>query len=306
MKKFGLILFLAAAGLMPAVDPQLLGLMAPEASMMAGVHADRIKASSFGQYVLRSVSAEDAGFRKFIDQTGFDPRYDVTEIVVATLPNAQGPDHGLVACRGIFQPARIFAAARQNGGATVVPYKTFELLLNEGGKQALAFVDNSIALFGNTDWVKAALDRRGNPTALAPALVARIEGLSANQDLWFYSQHRFAASNGKSQAFNLEAIEQFWGGLKFGELVTLQLDALARSPEDATALTDVVRFVVAMVRGNAKDMPPAVTAAIDSMQLSATGRQASMRISLPEKQLEELFDLAKPKKVATKAAVARR
>lgn len=305
MKKFGLILFLAAAGLMPAVDPQLLGLMAPEASMMAGVHADRVKASTFGQYVLRSVSAEDADFRKFIDQTGFDPRYDVTEIVVATLPNAQGPDRGLVACRGIFQPARIFAAARHNGGS-VVAYKTFELLTNEGGKEALAFVDNSIALFGHTDWVKAALDRRGNPTALAPALVTRIQALSANQDLWFYSQHRFTASNGKSQAFNLEAIEQFWGGLKFGELVTLQLDALARSPEDATALTDVVRFVVAMVRGNAKDVPPAVTAAIDGMQLSATGRQASMRISLPEKQLEELFDLAKPKKVATKAAVARR
>src|SRR5450755_169266 len=67
-----------------AADPALLRLLMPDAKVIAGLQVEQTKNSQFGQYVLSHMQVEDAGFKKFIAQTGFDPRRDVTEIVMAS------------------------------------------------------------------------------------------------------------------------------------------------------------------------------------------------------------------------------
>jgi hypothetical protein len=274
-----------------AADARLLALVDPQAKMVAGIHAERVKASNIGQMMVRKITVDDQDFTRFIQETGFDPRYDVSEIVFASTPLSSGNETGLVACRGTFQPARILSAARSRGGSASF-YKGVELWTNDQGRESLAILDNTIAVFGNTTWVKTAIDRRAGTVGLTADLVGRINALSATNDMWFYSAAAFPKSNGNRSGINIDSIEQFWGGMKFGQLVSVRVEAFARSSQDAQALVDVGRFLLQMVRGNARDLPASVRRTLEEAQLLAQGNVTSLNMSMPEQQLLELIEMA--------------
>src|SRR3954465_10223225 len=87
-----------------AADPQLLNLLMPDAKVIAGVNVDQAKGTQFGQYVLNQLQTHDAEMQRLVAQTGFDPRRDVREILVATDGNAQNKI-GLGLARGTFDVA---------------------------------------------------------------------------------------------------------------------------------------------------------------------------------------------------------
>src|SRR6266481_1654960 len=100
------------AGVLPATaaaaDPQLLSLVMPDAKVLAGVNVEQARNSLFGQYVLNTMKFDDAELQTLVSLTGFDPRRDVRELLLAT---NGGPDNksGLALARGIFDPVRIAA-----------------------------------------------------------------------------------------------------------------------------------------------------------------------------------------------------
>src|SRR5258708_39090700 len=112
-------LLTAFSGALSAADPQLLNLVMPDAKVLAGVNVDQAKGTQFGQYVLNQLQTQDAEMQKLIAQTGFDPRRDVREVLVATDGNAQGKG-GLGLARGTFDVGKITAANAAHGGATEV------------------------------------------------------------------------------------------------------------------------------------------------------------------------------------------
>src|ERR1700724_3867868 len=115
LRRFAVLLTLPIATW--AADPALLKLVMPDAKVIAGIQVDQTRNSLFGQYVLSHMQVEDAGFKKFIAQTGFDPRRDVTEIVMASNWEQSTPQsRWLVAARGSFNVPQITSAAKANGG----------------------------------------------------------------------------------------------------------------------------------------------------------------------------------------------
>src|SRR5215469_11437196 len=98
----------AFATSLPAVDSQLLSLMMPDAKVLAGVNVAQAKSSPFGQYVLSQISANDPGLQELITLTGFDPRQDLTEVLVAS-NGAAGSHTGLAAAKGNFKVETIVA-----------------------------------------------------------------------------------------------------------------------------------------------------------------------------------------------------
>ena len=84
LRNFGTLILALQIAAFAAVDPGLLRLVMPDAKVIAGLQVRETKNSVFGQYVLSHMQIEDAGFKKFIAQTGFDPRRDVTEILMAS------------------------------------------------------------------------------------------------------------------------------------------------------------------------------------------------------------------------------
>src|SRR5438067_13672002 len=110
-------LFAAFSGVLSAADPQLLNLLPPDAKIVAGVNVDQAKGTQFGQYVLNQVQTQDAEMQKLVTLTGFDPRRDVREVLVASDGNVQGK-MGLGLARGNFDVGKITAASAAHGATT--------------------------------------------------------------------------------------------------------------------------------------------------------------------------------------------
>src|ERR1700733_9275034 len=150
--------FLAgSAQIMLAADPGLLSLAMPNARAMTGVNVEQARLSLFGQYLMAEIAAREAGLQALIDATGFDPRRDLREILVAS-PAEAGSKSGVILARGTFDVARIVEAARSIG-QTAETYKGVEIL-GDPAKGSLAFLDATLAIAGEGADVRAAIDRR--------------------------------------------------------------------------------------------------------------------------------------------------
>src|SRR5215475_10252181 len=98
------------SGVLSAADPLLLDLVMPDAKVIAGVNVQQAKGTQFGQYVLNQIGMHDADLQKLIALTGFDPRRDVNEVLVAS-DGASQSKTGLMLTRRTFDAAKITAAA---------------------------------------------------------------------------------------------------------------------------------------------------------------------------------------------------
>jgi hypothetical protein len=302
-----------------AVDPVLLNLMMPDATVVSGMQVEASRTSPFGRYVLSQMQSDEEGLRKFIQDTGFDPRRDLSEIVVATGPKGDTTDV-LVAGRGVFNPAKILSAA-QTAGARTVNYKGVEMLTHDQHNNgALAFVDASIAVMGSVERVKAAIDRRQAQTPSLPAeVLARVQQLSADHDAWFMTTgplaNFFAGKiadpnlNGVMQGNLLQAVLQASGGIKFGqEEVRISGEALTRSEKDATALADVVRFIAGLVQLNrdGDENVKKVATLLETMKLTTEASTMRITFSVPETMMERLFMGTQPERAPSKPSARTR
>lgn len=281
-----------------AADPQLLGLLMPDAKMIAGVQLDHAKASPFGQFVL-SQAGPAAELDKLKAETGFDPRTDLTEIVAGSTTTGKG----LAAGHGAFQPSRIMNMA-MTAGARVESYRGINII--GGGTQddsAVAFLDGTTVVIGSTDLVKGAVDRWIGAVRSSNPLTAKVTEVSATSQAWAVATglkdlQTPTAANVPPEAQMvqnvLSKIEQVSGGLNFGETIRMHGQVLASSAQDAQALADVFQFVMTMAAPKAPlpVMP----------QVSTSGSTVNFTLTLTEQQVEQLFSPA----VAPRAAVVRR
>src|SRR5262245_49300492 len=126
-----------------AADPQLLSLVMPDAKVLAGVNVEQAKGTQFGQYILNQIQSHDAEMQKLIAATGFDPRRDVREVLVASNGSAQSQT-GLALARGNFDVAKITATATAHGVSTE-SYSGVTILQDQKSKHpgAIAFLDST-------------------------------------------------------------------------------------------------------------------------------------------------------------------
>ncbi len=293
-----------SASALAAVDPALLSLVMPDARIVTGIQVDQSKASKFGQFVLARIT-DNADLQKFASDSGFDPTRDLREIVVAT--TGLDGSNALVIARGTFLKERILATAKANGGSGAF-YKGIELV-SAGGIgtiSTIAFLDSSTALVGDAGSVKAAIDRRlSGASGLSPSLAAKARETGAQNDAWFVTLAPLAEFLGGKmgdmgsamQGNLLEKVKQASGGVKFGATdVGLGFEAVTPTDKDATALADVLRFLVGMLSSQSSTDPKVAKAValVDKLQLSTAANVMKLSLSIPELDMERMF-LSAPK-----------
>jgi hypothetical protein len=297
-----------AASALAAVDAGLLALVPPDAQVVSGVHISQCRVSPFGQFVMSQLQTHHADLQDLVDQTGFDPRQDVSEVLIAV--SGKPKDEGaLVLARGIFDSDKVKAAAVAKG-ASVESYLGTDLIsggavASRKGSGVVAFLSPSLAVAGDRDAVKFAIAHANmtEPQGLNPALVAKINAISATADAWFISlapgttllpeMLHAGSSGGSAQAAALQSIVQSSGTVQFGDQIVLSFQAETRSDKDATSLADVVRFVTSLIQMR-RDSDPhfsTLASALDNMQLNTSGNTMSLALSVPEKDFEQ-FALA--------------
>jgi hypothetical protein len=291
-----------SAGLAAAADPVLLNLVMKDPLMVAGLDVDRARSSPFGQRILAEMKDEDAEFQKLLSATGFDPRRDLREVVLAST-GGTSDGHPLVVVRGTFDPGRIGNYLQAEGAKSLGIYKGVQIW---GGKNsqpnnegAFAFLDSSLAVFGKTADVQGAIDRRlTNTGGLSPGVGSKVAQWSGN-DAWFVSTASLATLGvGKDGKNGLlpggvptDAIREAAAGVRFGSMIELNGELLARSDQDANALADVFRFITAMIRLNADKpgMEDALKLA-NSLQVSTTGSTVKFSMAVSEEQLGRMLN----------------
>lgn len=132
----------------------------PEDSVLvAGIQLEQLRAVPlYQQYVERNFSDR---LNEFARQTGFDPRKDVRELLVAS----NGEDTVVIA-RGNFPE-------KGPEGSTKTVYKGVALYVSD--EYALALVDKTTALAGSTGMVNASIDQYKAHSHGPDNLLARVK-----------------------------------------------------------------------------------------------------------------------------------
>ncbi len=296
----------AAAGTsaFASVDTALLNLVPPDTKVVGFVDVAQARNSQFGQFFLNRIDHEDEHFRQFVTETGFDPRRDLQDFLVAATTTGSSSDSRFaILARGVFNPARIEAASKSRGGV-IQSYQGVELIVSKQERQstAVAFLDPKTAVMADVATLKTIIANRGTATTLDPALSGEIDRVAAENDAWFVSTSSGVDLAARvdselkehlNQTHALQSILEASGGIRFGSSVTVSLDAKTRSPQDATSLADVARFLTSMLQTQRQNDPRAaiIASALDKMVLDTNGNSMHLSFSISEKNLEQLAEL---------------
>jgi hypothetical protein len=289
-----------------AADPALLQMVMPDSQVIAGLQVAQAKSSLFGQYVLSHLSVNDNNLAEFTSETGFDPRKDVSEIVIASNWKSNTPENRwLVLADGTFNVAKITAAVQANGGTASV-YQGVNLVTHAAASNSqpatsFAFLSPTMALAGDVNSVKSAIDRKQSNAPTDSNVFSKAQQVSANNDFWFVtlvplSNFSSAIPNGNlgnaMQGNLFAAVNQASGGIRFGDTVTISAEAITRSEKDAQALVDVVKFFAGLVQMNRQKDPTAgqIATLLDTLQATASGNTTTISLAIPEQQLEQLIN----------------
>jgi len=281
---------------LPAADSRLVSLVMPGATVIAGVNVTQALASPFGQYVLTLVAPHDPQLQELAKLTGFDPRKDVTELLAATSAGAASTG-GLVLARGAF-PVDVINAAAAAAGAATETYQDIAILKSPDGLQGLAFLDSTLAVFGDVASVKGAIDRQ-SPEAgrLGSAMVSRIARLSEAHDAWVMTTVPPASLRPPSAApivpgLNIQALEQIRQAsvaVKLGATVTVTAQARIDTPQNATTLAGMLQMMANIAQMQAQKNPDAAAFA-KSVGIAANGSTVEVTFSVPEDRLQQLVE----------------
>jgi hypothetical protein len=284
-------------------DTVMLGLVPPDARMVASLNVERARDSAFGQKILNEIKEEDSGFRQMVEQTGFDPRRDLRMVVMAST-GKPGPDNALVVARGTFDVARLQTLA-ETKGAVASAYRGFQIWTpaSKDGKAAegaFAFIpDSEIAIFGGASVVKAALDAKlAGGTKLPAPLAAKVADWNGRTDAWFISTAALSEMGiGKTGdnailpgGLTVDSIKEAAAGVRFVPVLEVSGDVLTRSAQDATALADVMRLLASMIRMNATKPGAEVAVAIaDTLKVSVNGPSTLFSLTVPESAFDQIL-----------------
>jgi hypothetical protein len=299
-------------------DSALLNLVMPEARMVAGMDVERARDSFLGRKLMEQLNGKDAGeFTKFVEMTGFDPRRDLREVIIAT-PDANTKNTpALILVRGVFDTGRINGFLKTAGIAPAETLGGVDFYTKADSKEDMGFaiLDGSLAMLGNKDAVRSALARRtAKGSALTAATYAKVQTMSRGNDIWMVTSIPVAelsnalpgGNNGGGGMMGGDAfkgIEQAAMGVRFtAETMELTAETVSQTEKDATSIADVVRFLSTMIQMNReKPEVKALATALDAMKLTTEARTTKLSISLPTADMEQMMKStmksAAPKKI---------
>lgn len=292
------------------VDQGLLNLVPSGTRVLAGIRVDQGKVSPFGQYLLQRAAQQDDHFQKLLDETGFDPRRDLHEILFAsTGEHGQSGlrSHGVILARGVFDPQRIESTAVAKGGH-VEHYRGVDIISGKAGENGgVAFLDETLAVMGDRATIRSLIQNKNAPAPLDPQLQQRMEIASTGNEAWFASvvpgteippRAKFGPAGQNINGAVLQGITQTSGAVhSAANGLNLNFDAVTRSDKDAQSLSDVIRFFAGMVQMQAQDQPRAalLLPSLDSMRLTTSGNETHVSLSVPEATVEQLLSQPKAK-----------
>jgi len=269
-----------------SVDRTLAALAPSDATMLAGIRMDAVRATPLFQNLVASRSFQLLD--DFARETGFDPRRDVRELLIAS----DGKDL-LIAARGTFKESAASSLAKQS-------YRGITLYTT--GDRGVAFLEASTAVAGTLPSVKAALDHYKSGNRSGPTeLLARARQIPAANQLWSVSngfENLLTAAipetgNAANAGRILRSLENmtFAADLRTG--LNGYLTGACRTEQDAKNLGDTARGLIGLGRLSVPEKQPELLRFWDGIKVDQQQRTVTITVAVPEDLLEKMLDFLK-------------
>ena len=266
------------------IDSTLAALVPPDATMLAGLRMSDIRGTHIYQKMLAGRHLERLD--EFARQTGFDPRRDVRELLVAS----NGKD-SLVAARGTFN-------VRAFEGMTRSTYKSYTLYTRDRG--GVALIDNSTAIAGTLEAVRAALDRRGSGDRTGPAaLLARARQIPPENQVWSVSSGFDSLLTGRIPETGnignagriLRSLENTSAAADLRAGLNGYINGQCRTDADAKNLGDAARGLVGRGRLSVPEKQSELLRLWDGIKVDQQQRYVKITVAIPQDLVDKLVDL---------------
>ncbi len=267
-----------------SVDATLAALVPPDATMLAGIRMAAIRSTPLYQKMLAQKRLERLD--EFARQTGFDPRRDVRELLVAS----NGKD-SIVAARGTFN-------VRAFEGMTRSMYKGYALYTRDRG--GVALIDNSTAIAGTLDAVRAVLDRYQAGNRSGPAqLLARARQIPPENQVWSVSNGFDNLLTGRipesGNAANfgriLRSLENTTAAADLRTGLNGYINGLCRTEPEAKNLGDAARGMVGLGRLSVPENQPELLRLWDGIKVDQQQRTINITVAIPQDLIDKLINL---------------
>jgi len=162
-------------------------------------------------------------------------------------------------------------------------------------------------LAGIPEEVEAAAGRWNQPDAGAHPIAQTAEQLRNSYDIWFVAirpldVEQTGEARMKHRDEIVKVIEELRGGIRFGGINRVMLEATTKSVEDATGLAAVGRWLPGLIQlAGAGEEASALLDLVDDYSSLATGTQVRVTFSIEESRVKELIEALKVRKAAAAA-----
>lgn len=280
------LIFAATVSAEPRVDNVLLRMVPPGATSLVGARMDQIKQTEIYKKML--AGQDLVQLDEFVNETGFDPRRDVREILFVT-----GSPAAVMLARGNFHlsPATVKDMKKLRRGQ-------YDIWMRGGS--GFCILDSTLAAAGDISSLEAAIDEwtSGTHTA-AKTLLARVTAVNPQSQLWgistgagsFLAEHPPAANSGLDLSAIFRNLHDYWFEADFNAGMRAEVHGITATEKDAVNLRDIVRGAVGLGRLNVPENQPDLLKVWDGITVEQQSRAISIRADIAPELIDKMVRL---------------
>jgi hypothetical protein len=283
-----LLLSLSAtlASAAPRVDNVLVRMVPPGTTSLVGAHMDQLTASDLYQKLMAQQKLPQLD--EFARSTGFDPRRDVREILLAN-----GPSGSVLLARGKFN-------LKQEAAVGIKPIRHGQYNIWAGDTAGFCVLDSTLAAAGELTAVEAALDEwtSGSHAAAGP-LLAGVSSLSDQTPLWgvstgfakFLADYLPHTGNGVDFPVIFRGIESSWFSASVDSGLQASIHCTTATEKDAMNLRDAAKGVIGLGRLSVPEGKPDLLRFWDGLTVDQSGRSFALNADIAGNLIDEMVQL---------------
>ena len=276
------LLLSSAAAAQPRIDNVLVRMVPPGSTSLAGAHMDQLKTTGFYRRLVeeRKLTQVD----RFAEETGFDPRRDVRELLFAS--TASG---GVLLARGAFPLHPDIKDTK--------PLRHGHYTIQTSGGSGFCILDGTLAIAGDVKSVTAALDEWiSGPHTAAQPLLARARAVDPQSQFWgvssgfagFLAENMPGAGKGIDFSKIFRGLEDTWFEATFTTGLQAQVHGVTATEQDAVNLRDTAKGLIGFGRLSVPENQPEMLKLWDGITVDQEGRSITLRADIPENLLDRL------------------
>ena len=267
------------------IDPALLSLVPPDATLMIGANLDTLRKSQI--YQDHFANEMTAQLDNFARQTGLDPRKDIWEVLVFSSRTST-----VVMARGKFSIGELEPKLSEQG-VQKTKFKGYTMYGDD--RNAGVFLNSSTAIVSDALALRAILDRRDQASAPPPVLVKLAQEIPHGAQIWAVFQGNFIKLPFE-EGSNLGNVNRILAGLESGYAFTnmaggLDVTATGNGTSDKSAqeINDALRALLGLLRLNTRTEQKELFAIYDAVDIKQSAKTVKMTAHIKQDLVEQLL-----------------